>query len=125
MDRRWIAILIILIIGIGCGYFIAQHSSTIGHAIADVSKSTVSIPYGFSAGLADEKSLVIENKNTKEKMYIEDLGPGDTAKKSLEYKLGKISEDNEIIDNTTITTPDGIKVYITHYTDFSGTMQNW
>lgn len=119
MDRRWIAILIILIIGVGCGFFIAQHSTTIGHAIADVSKCTVSQPYGFSVGPSDDTNLELENRNTKEKIFIEDLGPKDTAKKSFKSKLKEISESEtvKIIDNKTINTPNGLKLYIAHYTD--------
>lgn len=121
MDKRWIAILIIMIIGIGCGYFIAQHSSTIGHAIADVSKSTVSMPYGFSATPVGETGLKLENKNTKETIYIEDLGSGDNTKKSFEEKFEKISKakNNKVIENTVITTPNGIKAYTAHYNDFN------
>ena len=105
MDKRWIAILIIMIIGIGCGYFISQHSTTIGHAIADVSKSTVSLPYGFSVGPTDETSLGLENRNI--------------AKKRFKSERKEISQSGniKILDNDTIDTPSGLKVYLAHYTD--------
>ena len=119
MDKRWIAILIILIIGIGCGYFITQHSTTVGHAIADVSKSTVSLPYGFSVGLSEKTHVQLENRNTNEKIFIDDLGTGDTAEKSFNSKLKEISQSEtiQILDNTTINTPQGLKLYIAHYVD--------
>ena len=119
MDKRWIAILISMIIGIGCGYFISQHSTTIGHAIADVSKSTVSLPYGFSVGPTDETSLGLENRNTKEKIYIDDLGSQNIAKKRFKSELKEISQSGniKILDNATIDTPSGLKVYLAHYTD--------
>lgn len=119
MDKRWIIILIIMIIGIGCGYFITQHSTTIGHAIADVSKSTVALPYGFSAGKSDDTNLVIENRNTKEKIFIEDLGSKDSAKKRFAGELKELSKSKniKIIDNGTITTPNGLEIYVAHYTD--------
>lgn len=119
MDKRWIVILIIMIIGIGCGYLISQHSTTIGHSIADVSKSTVSMPYGFSAGKADDTSLKLENRNTKEKIFIEDLGPKNIAKESFKKELKELSKSGniKIINDTEITTQNGLKVYIAHYSD--------
>lgn len=113
------AILIIMIIGIGCGYFISQHSTTVGHAIADVSKSTVSLPHGFSAGPADDNSLKLVNRNNDEEIFIKDLGAGDAAQKIFKSSLKNISgsEYKKVIDNTTITTSKGLKVYAIHYVD--------
>lgn len=119
MDKRWIAILVIIIIALGCGYFIAEKSPTIGNAIADVSKSIVSLPFGFSVGPTDDTSLELENRNTHEKIFIEDLGPGNHAEKGFKSELKEITDsgNNKIIDNTSTTTSSGIKVYLANYID--------
>ena len=35
MDKRWIGIIIILIIGLGCMYLIVDNSTSVGNAVSD------------------------------------------------------------------------------------------
>lgn len=119
MDKRWIAILFIIIIACGCGYLLVQYSPTVGNAIADVDKSSVTLPHGFSVGSSEANSLELVNKNTNEKIFIEDLGQGDSAEKSFKGNLETISKDKEAIDDTVNTTDNGVTVYIAHYADLN------
>lgn len=117
MDKRWILIIIIIIIAAGCGYLVAQSSPNVGNAIAGVNKSIVTLPHGFSVGSSEGAYLELINKHSDEKIYIEDKGSGDNSEIDFEKNLKKISEtsDKQIIDNFSDITPNGIKVYIAHY----------
>lgn len=83
MDKRVIMIIAILIVGIGCMYVIVDNSYTIGHAITTFSKTTITLPDGFSVGDTDGKSAELYNKKSIEKINIHDLGKGDRVKDSF------------------------------------------
>lgn len=119
MDKRWIVILFIIIIASVCGYLIIQDSPYVGNAIADIDKSTVSIPYGFSVDQSKEKTLELINKNTYEKIYIEDISKQNIVEKSFEGNLKNIEKEYNLIDNFTNTTNNGINVHIAHYYDLN------
>ena len=77
MDKRWILILIILIVGGYCTYNIVDSSTTVGDAITVVNKSVITIPKDFSIADTDKNSVdLIDNKDNK-KIHIEDIGKGD------------------------------------------------
>lgn len=80
MDKRVIMIIAILIVGISCMYVIVDNSSTIGNAITTFSKTTVTLPHGFSVGETNTKSAELYNKQSNEKIYIHDLGKGNHVK---------------------------------------------
>ena len=83
MDKRVIMIIAILIVGIGCMYVIVDNSYTIGHAITTFSKTTITLPDGFSVGDTDETSAELYNKKSSEKIDIHDLGKGNRVKDSF------------------------------------------
>lgn len=114
MDKRWIAIFIILIIGVTCMYFVVDSSNTVGSAIADVNKSTITIPHGFSKGDSDTGSILLVNKQGSEKIFIKDLGKSDISKNSFEKKFKSISQEMNIIKNTTNVT-NNVTVYSVYY----------
>jgi hypothetical protein len=117
MDKRWIAILIIMVIAGGCIYFISQTSPTVGSAIADVNNTCVTLPYGFSTGPSDDRSLEMNNKNTGEQVIITDLGKGDVAKEFFDNNLNDLSKSKNKILDTENVTENGVTVYIAHYID--------
>lgn len=119
MDKRWIAILFIIIIACGCGYYIIKSSSTVGNAIADVNTHSVTLPYGFSVGHSESNSIALIDKNTNEKIYIKDVGKGDSAASSFNSNLKKLSKEKEVINNTTKTTDNNVVIYIAHYVDLN------
>lgn len=96
MDKRWILIIIIIILAAGCGYFIVSSSNTVGNAIVDLNKSTVTIPHHFSVGSTDSNSVNLYEKSSSEKIYIKDLGKRDDALKIFNKKLNSLSKDPEI-----------------------------
>ena len=50
-------------------YFVVNSSNTVGSAIADVSKSIVTMPSDFSKGDSDKNDLLLVNKKNDEKIY--------------------------------------------------------
>ena len=104
MDKRWIGILAILIIGCCCMYFIVDSSTTVGTAITVVNKTVVTLPNHFSIEYSGNNYAKIANKNTNEKVSFKDLGKKDIALDSFNKKLNELKKDPNInvIGNSTI-----------------------
>ncbi|WP_407421305.1 hypothetical protein [Methanobrevibacter sp.] len=83
MDKRVIMIIAILIVGISCMYVIVDHSDTIGNAITTFSKTSVTLPNGFSVGESNAKSAELYNKQSNEKIDIHDQGKGNHTENSF------------------------------------------
>lgn len=120
MDKRWILIFILLIIGIGCAYLIIESSTTVGSAIADVSKSIVTMPSDFSKGDSDKNDLLLVNKKNDEKIYIKDISKSDISKEKFNKKLKSFKNDGIEVTKNTTTTVDTITVYTFYYTNETG-----
>ena len=80
MDKRIIMIIAILIVGISCMYVVVENSTTIGKAITTFSKTSFTLPSGFSVGDTDSKSAQLYSKQSNEKINIYDRGKGDSTK---------------------------------------------
>lgn len=104
MDKRWILILIILIVGGYWTYTVADTSTTVGDAITVVNKSVITIPDDFSIVDSDKNSVdLIDEKNNK-KIHIEDIGKGDIAFETFNHEINSLSEspDVHLIKNSTL-----------------------
>ena len=73
MNKKWILILIFLIVGCCCLFYVIETSSTVGNAITVVNKTVVSLPDEFSIENRENRYSTLLNKNTNEKITIEDL----------------------------------------------------
>ena len=118
MDKRVIAIIIILIIGIGCMFYTASNSNTVGSAITSFSKTIITLPHGFSVEDTTHKTAQLYNKNTPEKINISDLGKTDFASERYEDTLKALRENPNINDITPSTkTVNNLSVYTIAYND--------
>ena len=99
MDKRWILILIILIVGCTCLYYIVDSSTTVGDAITVVNKSVITLPSDFTIDSDTKSSATLINKNTNENIVIKDLGKSDSAFDCFKDDLNSL--DN-IINNSTL-----------------------
>ena len=111
MDKRVIMIIAILIVGISCMYVIVDNSTSIGKAITTFSKTSITLPNGFSVGETDSKSAQLYNKRSNEKINIYDLGKGDSTKEKFKnvtdiYKNNPdchdLNETTRTVNNITI-----------------------
>lgn len=120
MDKRWILILIIIIIAIICGYAVVSSSNTVGNAIIDIHKSTAVLPPEFSVTDSGSYSTELTKREGVEKIYIEDLGKTDVAGKSFNDKVKELSheDDIKILQNSTNTT-NKYKYYVVYYQNSS------
>lgn len=123
MDRRWLIIFIILIIGLGCMFLIAITSTTVGSAIVDINKTTVALPNGFTKEASTEGSLELINENTNEDIYIEDLGTTDISKESYYRTLETLNASTDLIQDrfhgNKTNVFNNINTYTTYYTNSS------
>ena len=120
MDKRWISILIIIIIACGCGYLIVQFSDTVGNAVVDVHKTTLTIPSDFSKDYSAEYSVKLIHKGTPESIYVKDLGKEDNVESSFKNDEKKLAgySDIEVLSNNTTKMGD-IEVHTVYYTNIT------
>lgn len=118
MNKNWIIILAILIVGLFGLYQIVETSTTVGHAVATIDKVVVTLPSGFTNFDSHEKYIGIENRNTNEKIFFTHNKDGNHTDESFENKLAKLdnSWDIEVTKNTTKTV-NNITVKTIFYTN--------
>lgn len=103
MDKKWIYILIILIIGAAALTFIVESSTTVGSAVIAVDTFTTTLPDHFNIEDSDRLHSTILNRATDEKIYIEALGKGNLTEKSFKEKLIDIQNDENATNINTTT----------------------
>lgn len=122
MDKRWILIAIIIVIAICCGYLIASSSNTVGNAIVDVNKSTLTIPHHFSIGPDEKDSIILNERSGTAKIFVKDMGKIDDSKKLFDKEMKSLSNNGEIeiLDNKT-NSIDEFEYYTIYYQNSSDT----
>ena len=120
MDKRWLLILLILIAGLACMYYIVDSSTTVGKAVESINKTYVTVPDGFSIAEAKSASATFLNKATNEKIIVKDIGKQNTSEDDYNRKLDtlKNSGDINIVKNTSRDV-NGVKVYQITYENLS------
>lgn len=103
MDRRWIYILIILIIGISALYCIASSSNNIGRAIVDVDKFVITIPDSFNIDETDKSTAALINRATNEKIGVTDWGKGNFINKIYQDEVTSAQNDEQIVKYENVT----------------------
>lgn len=124
MDKRWLIIIIIFIIGLGSMYYIVDNSNTVGSAITTFSKTTITIPEGFSVGDTSSDSVELYSKKNPEKITIYDYGKGNTAISDLK-NITALYQENADLTNITNKTENisDQTVYSIDLMDGNGTNQ--
>ena len=112
MDKRWIGILIILIAGCTCMYYIVDTSTTVGTSITVINKTVVTLPDDFSIEDTGSNTAKIINKENHEKINFKDLGKKDVALDNFNKKLKELNRDSNIqINNNSTVKINNISVY--------------
>lgn len=106
MDKRWIIILLILIVGLGCMSYIVMTSTTVGHAVTIVDDLSVTLPHGFKIDHSETGQTTLLDDRTNEIIFIKHIREGNKA--LIEYlkeiKILKENENVEILKNTSNKT---------------------
>ncbi|WP_295113248.1 hypothetical protein [uncultured Methanobrevibacter sp.] len=113
MDKRWVLIIIIAIIGLGSMYLVIENSTTVGSAISTFGKTTITLPEGFSVEKSDDASLELYNKHSNETIDIYDLGKENYPREELINLtlLYQDIEDYDKVSNMTHKKINNITVY--------------
>ena len=122
MDKRWIYILIILIIGLSALYYIASSSDSIGQATVDVNTFVITLPDSFNIDGTDKATATLINRNTGEKLTVQDFGKGNHIKEVHTNNTVNNSNNENIvkIDNDTIKYHN-ITIYTVYMTSSDNT----
>ena len=101
MDKRWLGIIIILIAGIACMYFIVDSSPTVGKAVTVVDEMTITLPSGFNILKETDKSVhLLDHQNNTANITIKGLGDNSSKLFKAKLKSLKDSGEAEIQDKT-------------------------
>ncbi len=100
MDKRWIYILIIAIIGFACLFYIVDNSSTLGSASVYVNKFKVTLPHDYNVAGDGKTYMDAINKKTNEHIIIKDVGKGNLI--SSEF----VKRADTLINNENISSVD-------------------
>lgn len=109
MDKRYILILIIIIICLANLSIIVNNSDVVGSATATAGKYLFSVPHGFSLFEKHSNSAFIRNNDDMSIYYQSDLNNSDTYDKRLSY-LDNESDDKILskgsfnLDNISVDT---------------------
>ena len=71
MDKRWIGIILILLAGLACMYYIVDSSTTVGNAISVINDVSISVPPGMKISVDNRNDVTFLNENTNESIFIE------------------------------------------------------
>lgn len=104
MDKRWLSIIIILIVGVTCMYVIAESSDSVGSAITIVNKTVVTLPDGFTIGADESNSAKLIQKNGDKSIFIKDMGKKNKAEKYYKESLKQLKSSDYIILLSNSTT---------------------
>ncbi len=119
MDKRWIVIIIILIVGISSLFLIANQSDKIGKAITTIDNVVITLPTDFRVEHAGDGYTTLTNRNTGEKLHIELIKEKNKAQSLMKSKLEELKSDN--VDNIENYTQNiaNITVYTISYQNLS------
>lgn len=65
MDKRWIGILIIFIVGMVCMYYIVEDSPSVGNAMTVINDVSVSMPLGYNILDSSADTVTLLSKNNE------------------------------------------------------------
>ena len=99
MDKRWICILIIAIVGFAGLYYIVDNSSTLESASVYVNKFKVTLPHDYNVAGDGKTYMDAVNKQTNEHIIIKDVGKGDLISSEFAKRADALI-NNENISST-------------------------
>jgi hypothetical protein len=96
MDKRWIIIIIIAIVGISSLYFIVNDSMRLGKAIDTIENVIITLPTDFKIGEETPSSTELMNRNTDERIKIELIKEKNKARILMKNKLQKLNSSDDV-----------------------------
>ena len=109
MDKRWIGILLILIAGLVCMYYIVDNSTTVGNAISVINDVTIPVPQEMKISVSNRNDVTFLNENTNESIYI------NCVDKNPEKAFDKYITSFENSNNVKMTNRSNSTVQIIDY----------
>lgn len=119
MDKRWIVIFIILIVGISSLYFITDESMKIGKAITTIENVIVTLPTDFRVNADHETSVELINRNTDAKILVELIGQKNKAHQLMKNDLQELKNENVINIKNNTQNISNITTYTISYQNLS------
>ncbi|WP_458405612.1 hypothetical protein [Methanobrevibacter sp.] len=118
MDKRWIAILLILIAGLISMYLIVDASHTVGNAVTVIDDVSVTVPPGYKTDVSHSENAKLVNGEGN-RIYIECTGKGNHSVKDCKKEIKSITNKGllEVINqtNNTFKTKNATSGKITSY----------
>lgn len=120
MDKRWIVIFIILIVGISALYVIVNDSDRLGKAIDTIDNVIITFPADFKETDKTKTSAQIMNRNTGETIDIQLIKEKNKAHPLMKSKLNELNSSDDVKDLKNFTQNiSNKKVYVITYQNVS------
>lgn len=104
MDRRWYGIIIILVVGLGCMYLIAETSNNIGSAFLIVDDISVTLPNDFRIVSSEPTTIILEDRENDERILIKYISDGNNSLKEYNTHIKAKNNDLKIIKHISNAT---------------------
>ncbi len=116
MDKRWIGIIVILIIGLFAMYLIVDNSTSVGNACTIVGDESVTVPPGLKIGNTNALSVTLYNPSNNDTIHIKFIGKGDTTLKEYKKCLNALKQNSKV---NNIKDEKNNNTYIIHYNNLT------
>lgn len=127
MDKRWIIIIIILIVGVSSLYVITNDSMRLGKAIDTIENVIITLPTDFKIGEKTQSSVELMNRNTDERIKIDLIKQKNRAHMLMKSKLKEFNSNDTVTNVKNHTQKiSNITTYTISYTNVtSKTPENY
>ena len=95
MDKRWLVIILIFIIGVGVLYLIVSSSDTVGKAVTVCDEMTITLPTGFNLLHSNPTNVTLLN-HQNETLFIKIIGMDTTSKEQYNTRLDLLKENSAV-----------------------------
>ena len=121
MDRRWIGILIILIVGLSAMYLIVDNSNTVVNAISVIGDVSVTLPPGYKTGATHATDFSMYNPSNENTIFVNFLEMGNHSQKYYKKNLTALKNNPDI---TVYDYSSNGTVHTIHYNDPNSKYKN-
>ncbi|WP_405284089.1 hypothetical protein [Methanobrevibacter sp.] len=98
MDKRWIIIIIILIVGFSSLYFIVNDSMRLGKAIDTIDNVIITLPTDFKIGEKTPTSAELMDRDADKKIKIELIKQKNKASVLMKNKTKTLKSEGDVAD---------------------------
>ena len=115
MRKEWIAIIIILIVGLTSMFIIEQNSTTIGSAITTINDVSITVPPQFKISVSSVDQVILLDEATNETILVKYLNDGNNSLKEFQKEIKAINDNENLEIHKNVTNKIVHTLYCENY----------